>query len=44
MVLQIKDTVLYTGQQIKALSQKPDNSKIGQYFRKNKEKSGESLL
>lgn len=44
MVLQIKDTFLYTGQQIKALSQKPDNSKIGQYFRKNKEKSGESLL
>lgn len=44
MVLQIKDTVLYTGQQIKALSQKPDNSKLGQYFRKHKEKSGESLL
>lgn len=44
MGLQIKDTVLYTGQQIKALSQKPDNSKIGQFFRKHKEKSGESLL
>lgn len=44
MVLQIKDTVLYTGQQIKALSQKPDHSKLGQYFRKHKEKSGESLL
>lgn len=44
MVLQIKNTVLYTGQQIKALSQKPDNSKLGQYFRKHKEKSGESLL
>ena len=44
MILQIKDTVLYTGQQIKELSQKPDCSKLGQYFRKNKEKSGESLL
>ena len=44
MVLQIKDTVLYTGQQIKSLSQKPDNSKLGQFFRKNKEKSSESLL
>ena len=44
MVFQIKDTVPYTGQQIKELYQKPDCSKLGQYFRKNKEKSGESLL
>ena len=44
MVFQIKDTVPYTGQQIKELSQKFDQSKLGQYFRKNKEKSGESLL
>ena len=44
MVLQIKDTVPYTGQQIKELYQKPDCSKLGQYFRKNKETSGESLL
>ena len=44
MVLQIKDTVLYTGKQIKELSKVPDQSKLGQYFRKNKEKSGESLL
>ena len=44
MVFQLKDTVFYTGQQIKELSQKPDCSKLGQYFRKNKEKSGESLL
>ena len=44
MVLQIKDTVPYTGKQIKELSQKPDHSKLGQYFRKNKETSGESLL
>ena len=44
MVFQLKDTVSYTGQQIKGLYQKPDQSKLGQYFRKNKEKSGESLL
>ena len=44
IVLQIKDTVPYTGQQIKELFEKPDHSKLGQYFRKNKEKSGESLL
>ena len=44
MVFQLKDTVPYTGQQIKELYQKPDCSKLGQYFRKNKEKSGESLL
>lgn len=44
IVLQIKDTVSYTGKQIKELSQKPDHSKLGQYFRKHKEKSGESLL
>ena len=44
IVLQIKDTVSYTGQQIKEICQKPDQSKLGQYFRKNKEKSGESLL
>ena len=44
MVFQIKDTVSYTGQQIKELFEKPDHSKLGQYFTKNKEKSGESLL
>lgn len=44
MLFQIKDTVSYTGQQIKELFEKPDHSKLGQYFRKNKEKSGESLL
>ena len=44
MVFQLKDTVFYTGKQIKELSQKPDCSKLGQYFRKNKEKIGESLL
>lgn len=44
IVLQIKDTVPYTGKQIKELFEKPDHSKLGQYFRKNKEKSGESLL
>ena len=44
MVFQLKDTVSYTGQQIKELYQKTDQSKLGQYFRKNKEKSGESLL
>lgn len=44
IVLQIKDTVPYTGNQIKELFEKPDHSKLGQYFRKNKETSGESLL
>ena len=44
IVLQIKDTVPYTGEQIKELFEKPDHSKLGQYFRKNKEESGESLL
>ena len=44
IVLQIKDTVPYTGKQIKELFEKPDHSKLGQYFRKNKETSGESLL
>ena len=44
MVFQLKNTVSYTGQQIKELYQKPDQSKLGQYFKKNKEKSGESLL
>ena len=44
MVFQLKDTVSYTGQQIKELYQKPDQSKLGQYFKKNKEKEEGALL